>query len=429
MSENTGLADPDGAVAGAASVQSNPTFNYGWTGFRWAPLTLGTAAGSDAFGRQRVSEPQSLLAGKNILDNQPLLFDDQEVSGSGTGSTWDQDAASVSLDVSATTAGKRVRQSKWRPAYQPGKSHRAFITFTMAAAEAGLAQRVGLFDDNNGIFLEQDGTTVNFVRRSNATGSPVDTTVAQASWNQDTCADLDLTKAQIVYIDYEWLGVGIVRAGFVIDGVVRICHVFAHANAATGVYMSTPNLPVRYEIENDGTAGAAILETICSSVDSEGGLDDVGVGRSIDTGITGFTTGNNTSLYPVLAIRLDAAGLDAFIQPTNVSLLCTSTSNYRWAIILNPTVAGTALSFSDVSNSAVEQATPDNNTTVSGGSVLASGFASDTNQVRGGIAADIGRFQLGSAIDGTSDILALCVQNLAAGTEVYHASLGWRESA
>jgi len=401
---------------------------WGWTGTDWYPLRAGGAT-ADAFGRLRVSEPQSLLAGKNILDNQPLLFDDQEASGSGTGSSWDQDKASVTLTVGDTTAGKRVRQSKWRPMYQPGKSQRAFITFTMDSPQTGLTQAAGIFDDDNGIFLKQADDSVSFVRRSNVTGSAVDTAVDQASWSEDTMDDLDLTKAQIVYIDFEWLGVGIVRCGFVIDGVIRIAHVFTHANAATGVYMSTPNLPVRYEIESDGTPSAASFETICSSVDSEGGLDDIGIARSVDTAAAGFDTANGTSQHPVLAIRLDSAGLGAFVQPNRFDLLCTSTANYKWAILLNPTIAGTALSFTDVASSAVEVATPTSATTISAeGTVLSSGYGSDTNQNRAGVTADLGRFQLGSLIDGTSDIVVLAVQNLASGTETYHASLGWREA-
>ena len=38
----------------------------------------------DAFGRLRVSEPTTLFDSKQIFDAQPLLWDDQETSGSGT---------------------------------------------------------------------------------------------------------------------------------------------------------------------------------------------------------------------------------------------------------------------------------------------------------------------------------------------------------
>ena len=391
----------------------------------------------DAFGRLRVSEPTTIFTGKQILDNEPLTMDDQEVSGTGTGSAWSQATAASAMTVTAATAGKRVRQSRVRPSYQPGKSHRIFVTFTMAAAETGLDQRVGYFDDNNGIFLEVTDTTVNIVQRSNRTGSPVDTAVAQASWSEDVFdgtgdsgVTLDLTKSQIFIVDFEWLGVGAVRAGFVVDGAIYWAHHFHQANNAAGVYMSSPNLPVRWEIENDGNAGAATLEAICASVDSEGGVDDVGINRTVDTGIAGFVTTADTNLYPALAIRLDSAGLDAFVRPSSVGIICTSTSNYRWALLLNPTIAGTALSFTDVANSAAEVAKPTNATTVSAeGTLLASGYAADTAQSKSEIAAEIGRFQLGSFIDGTSDIVVLAIQNLSSGAETYHASLSWRESA
>jgi len=57
----------------------------------------------------------------------------------------------------------------------------------------------------------------------------------------------------------------------VVDGVPTYLHQFNHANHSAGVYMTTPNLPIRYEISNDGTGAAAEMECICSSVMSEGG--------------------------------------------------------------------------------------------------------------------------------------------------------------
>lgn len=400
-----------------------------YDGAEWVP-ELGGPAFYDAFGRQRVSSPQTLFDSKLTQDNAPLKFDDQETSGSGTGSTWDQNKASVVLDVSNTTAGTRVRQSRVRPTYQPGKSQLAFITFTMGAAATGITRRVGLFDGSNGIFLEQTASAVKWVVRTNSSGTPSDANaVAQASWSENTLPALDLQYAQIAVIDFEWLGVGTVRVGFVVDGAIQWVHHFHWANANTGVYMSTGNLPVRYELSNDGTGAAATLECICSSVNSEGGRADTGLSRAVDTGIAGFTTLNNTSTYPVLALRLDSTGLTARIVPELLQLLCTSTANYRWALLLNPTFTGTALSFTDVANSATEVATPGNGTTITAeGTVLASGYASDTVQNRAGVGPQLSDFQLGSAIDGTSDVLVLAVTNLSAGAETYHAMLGWREA-
>jgi hypothetical protein len=402
----------------------------GHDGIGWVPIEAGTYR-TDAFGRARVSEPQTIFQSKGTLDIQPLVYDDQQISGTAT-STYSAAKSSVALAVLDTAAGRRVRQSRTRAPYQPGKSQLALITFTGPAGgpEAGLDWAVGLYDDADGVFLQQDGTAEpQWVRRSSASGSAVDTPVAQSAWSEDTLSELDLTKAQIAVIDFEWLGVGIVRVGFVIDGVYRYVHTFKHANAATGVYMTTPNLPVRYEIGNDGTAGAAELEAICSSISSEGGVEDLGLTRSASRSVV-LTTLDDADLYPLVTIRLRAGYLDAFVVPDALQVLCTSTSTYRWALLLNPTVAGAAESFTAVTNSPVEAAVGATNATkVSGGTIIAEGFAVDTQTSKGTIEANVGSVQLGSAISGTADRLTLAVQRLVGTTESFYGQLGWKESA
>ena len=69
------------------------------------------------------------------------------------------------------------RQSKRVMSYQPGKSLFIFNTFVMNAQEAGLEQRVGTFDANNGIFFEDTGTGYQIVRRSYTSGSSVDDSI------------------------------------------------------------------------------------------------------------------------------------------------------------------------------------------------------------------------------------------------------------
>lgn len=395
---------------------------------------LSAAGLTDAFGRQRVSSPQVIFEGKSIIDGQPLLFDDAQTSGSGTGSNHSANTASVVLDVGASTAGTRVRQSKRRAAYQPGKSQLSFITFTLGAAATGITRRVGLFDEQNGVFLQQTAAGLSIVRRTYTSGSAVDSAVAQASWSEDVLdgtgnsgITLDPTKSQILAIDYEWLGVGIVRVGFVIDGEIIYAHYLKHANALAGVYTSTPNHPVRWEIANDGSGGAATLESICAAVMSEGGQDATGLTRAVDRGGTALTTGANTSIYPLIALRLESTGLQATVRVLAAAIFCNSTADYRWSILLNPTVVGTALSFTGITDSAVEaQVNTTNATTVTGGTLLASGYGSSTNQIALPVTSEAD-YALGSLIDGTSDIVVLAVQNLAAGAETYYGSLTFRE--
>ena len=194
----------------------------------------------DAFGRWRVSNPTTLFDSKQVHDNQPSFWDDSEVSGSGTSSTYDGDKAMTQMGVSASTAGKRVRQTFMRFNYQPGKSQLWLMTSVMSAAPSGIIACVGQFDDDNGIFFKVTDGVISANIRTSTSGSAVDTTVNQSSWNGDKLDGtgpsghtLDPTKCQILFADYEWLGVGRVRMGFVIDGAFIVAHTFNHANSVT----------------------------------------------------------------------------------------------------------------------------------------------------------------------------------------------------
>jgi len=140
-------------------------------------------AARDAFGRLRVSEPQTLFDSKLLNDNHPLFWDEQEVSGSGTSTNYDANASSVTMTVSADTAGKRVRQTKQRFNYQPGKSHKADITATVGAVPEGITKRVGYFDDENGLFFEFTSEGVSVGIRSYKSGTAVD-----SKWGLVPCA-------------------------------------------------------------------------------------------------------------------------------------------------------------------------------------------------------------------------------------------------
>lgn len=391
----------------------------------------------DAFGRQRVSQPESLFDSKQIFDNQPLFWDDQEVSGGGTGSTHSTDTASSTMTVSNTTAGNRVRQTFRRFNYQTAKSQLIFLTGVFGAGATGITKRIGYFDDENGLFFELDGTTLNVVRRTFVTGSAVDNQVAQASWNLDIMdgsgesgITLDLTKTQIMVIDFEWLGVGRVRMGWVIDGGIFYCHHFLNTNVLADVYMSTPNLPLRYELDNDGTGAADSLEHICTSVSSEGGRQLIGPTRHVTRGTTVFTTANDTNLYPIISIRLKSTHLAQTTIPESFSVVCTSTADFEVVLIVNPTVAGVdAVSWVNETNSSLQyDISRDNTNTLSGGTMIDGAMGSSTNQGRVPVSSDVAQSLLiGSDISGTQDELVLAVRNLTAGAENYYASINMRE--
>ena len=343
--------------------------------------------GSDAFGRLRTSAPFTLFDSSHRYKDNGLWA---TATGTGGTTTFDANAGLVTLNTTTASGSSIVRETTKCFSYQPGKSLLVMSTFVMNAAQANLRQRVGYYGASNGMFLEQDGTTVSFVERSAVTGSVVDTKVAKASWNIDPMDGtgpsgytLDLTKAQIFWMDVEWLGVGTVRVGFIINGEFVHCHSFHHANLITSTYITTASLPLRYEIANTNTTAAtSTLKQICSTVLSEGGYELRGLQQAIGTTITGaYNLTASGTYYPPVAIRLKAANLDAIAIVTAVSIMASGgTANYSWRVNQAVTVSGGTWT-SAGADSSVEYNL--SGTSSSGGRVLAQGYfaGGNNNQV------------------------------------------------
>ena len=389
----------------------------------------------DAFGRLRISSTQTLFDSKLLISASPQFWDDAQTSGSGTSSTYSKPRASVTLAVSGATAGTRVRQTKKWFDYQPGKSHLIYVTFVMGAAATGITRRVGYFNTLDGIFLEQTATATSFIVRSRVSGTPLDTDrAAQSEWNLDKLdgtgpsgQTLDLSLSQILFIDFEWLGVGRVKCGFVIDGLYVTCHEFVNANINAAVYMSSPNCPVRYELINDGTGGAATFECICSSVISEGGRTELGYERSIARGSIPLTTLNDARVYPMFAMRLNGSYPGAKVNLLGLSVAVTTASPFNWYWIENPQLAAGAFNFRDIADSAV-QADFDNTGTltcvVGTGTLIKSGVSATANQIA--FVTD-SEMALGTYINGAADVWVLAIQRLSAQAESFYGAINWRE--
>lgn len=388
----------------------------------------GDSPSLDAFGRLRTSDPFTIFDSKQLHDSQPLFWDDQETSGSGTSTSHSSDEAATTITVGATTAGTRVRQTFQRFNYQPGKSQQILCTFSEFDTSTGITKRVGYFDGSNGLFFESDEGNVKVVRRTSVTGTPVDNSVDQESWNLDPMdgtgdsgITLDFSKSQIAIIDFEWLGVGRVRMGWVVDGMVFYCHQFLNANVLDKVYMSTPNLPIRYEISNDGNGATDDFMHICSSVKSEGGQENNGILRHADSGaISGLSAGTT---YAVLGIRLQSGKLDGIVDLENISIICNTVNDQaHWELIFNPTVAGT-FTYANETNSIVQTANGSSSNTITGGTEIDGGYFTTSLPITNSVPNAL---NLGSAIDGTVDEIILAARPITNNITI-QASLTWRE--
>jgi len=403
-------------------------------------VDIADSANVSAFGRVRASNPLAIFSNKQIFDSQPLYWDDQQTSGASTSSAFQSNKAETLMTVTNNVAGTRVRQSFRRMNYQPGKSQLCLFTGVLVneggTGNAAVNRRIGLFDSNNGFYFELTGTTMNVGIRTFTSGSAVSTLTPQSSWNIDKLDGtgesgftLDVSKAQIFVIDFQWLGTGRIRYGFDLNGVIIYCHQTVVANNQSLVSISNPNLPVRYEIQSLGTGAATTssLAHICASIISEGGQEDVGFTYGVDMGAASITTGNNTNTYTLLAIQLQNGFMSATIEPTFFSVVSgTANAQFKVALILNPTVAGTALSYTPVTNSALQFAVGVANNTITGGTIIYSGYfqSNKSNSATDKLSIDV---SLGSSIAGVSDTIVLAVQPTPSAALLFLGSLNWKE--
>jgi hypothetical protein len=398
---------------------------------------LQSETAGDAFGRLRVSSPLTLFDSSHRYADNGLWATASGVSGSGS---FNQNQGLVDLTVTNASGSFVTRETTKVFAYQPGKSLLTLNTFVMSPEKTGLRQRVGYYGADNGMYLELDGSTLSFVERSLVNGSPAtEIRVSQANWNGDkldgTGASgftLDITKAQILWMDIEWLGLGSVRMGFVINGQFILCHTFHHANILTSTYITTASLPLRYEIANTAaTSGSSTLKQICSTVISEGGYELRGLQQAVGTVITApKALAARGTYYPVVSIKLKSTPinrLDAIVILTALSLMGVGSGIYNWKIIASGTTSGGTWTDAGA-NSSIEYKL--NGTGVSGGRTLASGYFASNNQSSTTIdilKEALFKFQLErNGLTGEAYELTLAV-SASTDNELVHGSMDWEE--
>ncbi len=394
---------------------------------------------SDAFGRMRTSEPLTLFdSSHRYADNNLFATLTGGSTTTSASAAFNSNQGLVELKVDALSGSKVYRETTKVFAYQPGKSLQILSTFVFNAAKTNLRQRVGYYSASNGMYLELDDDTLYMVERSLVTGTVTSTRIPQSQWNIDKLDGygpsgivLDITKAQILFMDIEWLGLGTVRTGFVINGQFIPCHFFHHANIITTPYITTASLPVRYEIENKAaTASSSVLKQVCSTVISEGGYELRGLQQAVGTAITApkalATAG---TLYPVATIRLKSARLDGIVILTALSIMGAGTGIYNWQIIASGVTSGGSGTWVSASSASSVEYKLDA-TAVTGGRVLASGFL--TSNAQGATSIDIlkealFKFQLErNSFTGAAFELTLAV-TASTNTEVVYGSVDWEE--
>jgi hypothetical protein len=381
----------------------------------------------DAFGRLRVSNPVTLLDNKFVFNSNPQIWDEEMLDGE---STFVYEDSLMVLSTSAS-GGYVIRQTPVHFNYQPGKSLLVNMTGLLTPAD-GIIKRMGMFqslsaapfEPADGVYFEMNGTVPQFViKKTSGTGSTI--TAPQSAWNIDRLNGtgssgivIDFNKSQILVLDYEWLGIGRVRFGFVIGGKIYYAHAVSFINALEAPYMRSPNQPVRYEIRQIGDTPGS-MKQICSSVMVEGGEDNIGSAIAIDP--NNNVTGIDTSYRPILMVRLKPTAHDTVVKLLQVDVFNTGNNDAQYKIVVDPVITGGTLTFIEAGTSGdapLEYAVGSSTLSASGGYSIFSNFVQRGTAGgalgTGELIANLGTF--GVKINGEPEILCIAIRALASTT-------------
>ena len=397
----------------------------------------------DAFSRLRTSSPEAIFAVQSQYDTTPIQMEGG-ATGTGVAPLWNSSTRMVALTCTAGTGVSYYQSYQYNP-YQPGKSQFIAMTGVIGTGVAGHVLDMGYGDSLNGIFLRQNGASgLQMVQRSSTSGSVVNTAIDQANWNIDKLngtgpsgITLDVTKAQILIIDLQFLGMGRVRVGFDIDGVVYYAHQFLNANSLSVPYMQSATLPISMTLTSTTSAAPKTFYFKCATVISEGGiLQEYGITSSTPSVAV---TATNAARTVAMSVRpkttFGGVPNRSFFLLENISIFVTGNMDVYWELVTGAVI--TAQTWADVNtaNSAFEYTSvPGVFGNLTNGQVLASGYCSRLGGTNNGTMIDINSITsinnpiaLNRAGAVTNNgTLTLLVQGLSANSAM-QSNIGFRE--
>jgi len=342
----------------------------------------------DVVGRVKMSQHQNIYEADFEYGTQPMRWENLTVNSAASGSIANivhmPGMGGVRMLIGNSAGDLTIRQSRPYQRYQPGKTMYMATAMNFGTPTANSVQRIGFFDDGNGVFFEQgvatannpsglycvirsDAGTVNFNDGTYTSSLPVDTKFSYENWIGDPVAQLiDWTKIQMLWIEYAWYGAGAVRWGCQLNGEPYVLHEVGTGNAS---YRGSPqqfpwartgNLPVRYEQRNIGpTTGNSALVHFGVSVVVEGKRDEQrGFTYSYGNDNTSIrrTVAQNTKRYPVTSVQMNQMGKVEFQGNSTSNSISSGNSTYITVATGAPWVAnayvGRAISFQGTGSSA-----------------------------------------------------------------------------
>ena len=351
----------------------------------------------DAFGAMMVNTP--IVTFDSSLEFGADYDSWEYITTTGGSYSYSTFSSTIDLIVGPTAGSSVIREQHGYNYYIPGIASTALMTGVFGASAANVTKRMGVYNDNNGFYFEQENGVLFVCLRSYSSGIVVTQRFTQSSWNVDRMdgsnsvnnqsgITLNPSNAQILFFDYQWLGVGRVRYGFIIDGIKYLVHEILNANNISTTYMGNPSLPFRYEVFTTGNiGGTSTLKSICASFQSNN--NDIPLSRSfsVSNGATSKTinSGTRTSLISLrLSSLLEGRNNRTKILLENIDIITTSNVTTFVEVVLQRSNKGESNlggspTWASVNNSVAEFSV--NGTTVTGGSVLWSGYVNSSTRV------------------------------------------------
>lgn len=302
------VTDPDGETVAATVVAAYDTYipannimgydnpEYGMDVDITGSANVRFAEGLpqlDAWGKLRTSGATQL--GDYVFGQEEILtsnFSRTTLAGGYVSYSDTRHSVKVGVDYTVNpTDGFSAASSNQYHHYIAGSSHLYAATALLNSPQTtGNIRRWGMFDANNGFFFllgtggidATDETGFGVVIRNNMPeAAQKDTIIPRSQWNGDKLdgtgdsqEEIDLSKANIWWIDAQWHGAGRIRFGTYIDGARVVCHSYYGGNSNAYATSQTASLPTCFANKSTAASGSDLyIETWSAAVWTESDID------------------------------------------------------------------------------------------------------------------------------------------------------------
>lgn len=325
------------------------------------------------FGDAITAERQTQV---NVQFQYNLATYDVTTATVDTGTATQSDHNAI-VSTGSGVSGSATIQSIDSLRYIPGHEGYAHFTTLFGTPVAGVTQKIGIYDDENGFFIGFMGEDFFIGRRRDT----VDYVVLQSEFNLDKLdgsgtegLNIDFTKGNVWRITYGWLGYAVIIFEVMeSDGTWTAFHKIEYPNANTETNIGNPVLPMRMKImKTDGAATADVtMKTGSWNAGIVNGLSEC-CNRYQSFAATATITATN-SLTNIFTLK----SISSFQTLTNkirtrilfLSAACDGNKLVSIRLIKNAVLALTATyTYIDSGNSTIQYDTTA--TTLSGGTTL-----------------------------------------------------------